>query len=140
MSETKIDSITAKGIKVGEDEYEVDAIVFATGFDAMTGALKNIDIIGSNNQTLNNKLEDGPRMYLGLLAKGFPNLFTITGPGSPSVLSNMLPSIEQHVDWISNCIKYLSDNDFNQIEPTMEAEEEWISHVNEVAGLSLIHI
>lgn len=137
VSETKIDSITEKGIKVGKEEYEVDAIVFATGFDAMTGALKNIDIIGTNNQTLNNKWEDGPRMYLGLLAKGFPNLFTITGPGSPSVLSNMLPSIEQHVDWISECIQYLNDNEFTQIEPTMEAEEEWISHVNEVAGKSL---
>ena len=104
---TPISEITPKGVRVGDTEYELDAIVFATGFDAMTGALLNIDIQGRTAPTLRDKWEAGPRTYLGLMAAGFPNLFMITGPGSPSVLSNMMVSIEQHVDWIVDCLAHL---------------------------------
>jgi len=101
-----IEAITPAGIRAKGQEYAVDAIVFATGFDAMTGALLKIDIRGAGDQTLNEKWREGPKTYLGLGIAGFPNLFTITGPGSPSVLTNMLPSIEQHVEWVADCIGY----------------------------------
>ena len=117
--------------------YELDAIVFATGFDAMTGALHKVDIRGKSGLSLKEKWADGPRTYLGLATADFPNLFIVTGPGSPSVLSNMLPSIEQHVVWISDCIDYMSKNHLQAIEPTVQAEDEWVSHVNEVAGETL---
>ena len=95
-------------MRQGGRVYAVDDIVFATGFDAMTGALLKIDIrVGG--QTLKEKWREGPKTYLGLGIAGFPNLFTITGPGSPSVLTNMLPSIEQHVEWVADCIGYLRD-------------------------------
>ena len=107
VSESPIEAITPRGVKAKGREYEVDAIVFATGFDAMTGALLKIDIRGRGGLALSEKWSAGPRTYLGLAMAGFPNLFTITGPGSPSVLTNMLPTIEQHVDWIADCIAYL---------------------------------
>ena len=118
-------------------EYAVDAIIFATGFDAMTGALLKIDIRGIGGRKLNDKWREGPKTYLGLGISGFPNLFTITGPGSPSVLTNMLPSIEQHVEWIADCIAYLRDNGLSRIEAESEAEEGWVAHVREIAGLTL---
>jgi cyclohexanone monooxygenase len=99
----------------------------------MTGALLRIDIRGRDGVPLKTRWEAGPRTYLGLQVQGFPNLFTVTGPGSPSVLSNMIISIEQHVDWISDCIAYLDERGLATIEPTEEAEEKWIAHVNEVA-------
>ena len=114
-----------------------DAIVLATGFDAMTGALLTIDIRGRGGQTLRQKWCEGPRTYLGLSTFGFPNLFTITGPGSPSVLSNMIPSIEQHVNWIADCIAYMRERDLERIDACVEAEQAWVAHVNEVADETL---
>jgi len=116
---------------------KLDAIVFATGFDAMTGALLSIDIRGRAGQTLQQRWAAGPRTYLGIAIAGFPNLFAITGPGSPSVLSNMIVSIEQHVDWIADCIAYLREHDRGGIEATVEAEDGWVAHVNEVGNATL---
>jgi cation diffusion facilitator CzcD-associated flavoprotein CzcO len=137
VSRAPIEEITAGGLKVASEEYELDAIVFATGFDAMTGALLRIDIRNGAGKTLKEKWVEGPRTYLGLAMAGFPNLFTITGPGSPSVLTNMLPSIEQHVDWIAECLGYMRERGHRRVEPTFEAEDAWVSHVSAVAGTSL---
>lgn len=130
-------TVTPKGVKSGEDEYELDVIIFALGFDAMTGALSKIDIRGRGGVTLKEKWQDGPGTYLGLMVAGFPNLFLVTGPGSPSVLSNMVVSIEQHVDWIGGCISAMGERQMDAIEATREAEEAWVAHVNEVAGMTL---
>ena len=132
-----IEAITPQGVRTRDAEYAVDRIVFATGFDAMTGALLNIDIRGRGGRRLQEKWAAGPRTYLGIAIAGFPNLFTITGPGSPSVLSNMIVSIEQHVDWITDCITYLRAHDRERIEATPEAEEAWVAHVNEVGNMTL---
>ncbi len=133
---TPIREITANGVRAGDAEYAVDAIVFATGFDAMTGALLNIDI-SAGDGTLREKWEGGPRTYLGLMTAGFPNMFMITGPGSPSVLSNMMVSIEQHVDWIADCMAYLRAQGLDCIEATPAAEDAWVEHGNEVAHKTL---
>jgi cyclohexanone monooxygenase len=111
LQKTPLAELTAKGVRTSEREYEFDSIVFATGFDAMTGALLTIDIRGRDGISLREKWGEGPRSYLGLTVAGFPNLFTVTvtGPSSPSVLSNMVVSIEQHVEWITDCIASLRD-------------------------------
>ncbi|GHO99767.1 cyclohexanone monooxygenase [Reticulibacter mediterranei] len=132
-----IQEITPKGLRTQDAEYELDVIVFATGFDAMTGSLFNLNIRGKNGEALKEKWATGPRTYLGLMSAGFPNLFMITGPGSPSVLSNMTTSIEQHVEWITDCIRYMQEHHFSQLEPKMEAEDAWVAHVNEVANQTL---
>jgi cyclohexanone monooxygenase len=132
-----IEAIFAKGVRTGGVEYAVDDLVFATGFDAMTGALLNIDIRGRGGRRLAAEWADGPRTYLGLTVEGFPNLFTITGPGSPSVLSNMIVSIEQHVDWIADCVRHLRERGLATIEATAAAQEAWVRHVNEVGHLTL---
>jgi cation diffusion facilitator CzcD-associated flavoprotein CzcO len=132
-----IEAITPHGLRTPEAEYELDSIVFATGFDAMTGALLSIDIRGRTGTMLREKWAAGPRTYLGVATAGFPNLFTITGPGSPSVLSNMIVSIEQHVDWIADCLVYLREHDLGGIEANVEAEDEWVAHVNEVGHATL---
>ena len=132
-----IEAITPAGVRQGGRVYAVDDIVFATGFDAMTGTLTRVDISGRNGQTLAAKWEAGPRTYLGLMTAGFPNLFMITGPGSPSVLSNMMVSIEQHVDWISDCLAAMGKRGLGCIEPTADAEDAWVAHVNEVAHRTL---
>jgi len=132
-----IEAITPHGLRTPEAEYELDSIVFATGFDAMTGALLSIDIRGRTGTTLREKWAAGPRTYLGVATAGFPNLFTITGPGSPSVLSNMIVSIEQHVDWIADCLVYLRERELGGIEASVEAEDEWVAHVNEVGHATL---
>lgn len=137
VSKSSIEEITPKGLRVKDREYSLDSLVFATGFDAMTGALLKIEIRGKNSTTLKQKWNGQPKSYLGISINEFPNLFTITGPGSPSVLTNMLPSIEQHVNWIAECIEYMRKNDLVAIEPTKEAEEAWVSHVNEVANQTL---
>lgn len=139
VATTPIEEITATGVRAGDTTYELDAIVFATGFDAMTGALLNIDIRGRGDTTLREKWSAGPRAYLGLATAGFPNLFTVTGPGSPSVLSNMLPSIEQHVNWIADCLAHLRERGLDRIEPKPEAEEAWVAHVSEIAGETLYY-
>jgi cyclohexanone monooxygenase len=133
-----IERITPTGIQTEQGFFELDALVYATGFDAMTGTLLRIDIRGRDGRRLADHWEAGPRTYLGLQMVGFPNLFTITGPGSPSVLSNMIVSIEQHVDWIADCITHLDEHGLSTIEATVEAEEKWIEHVNEVAEGSMM--
>ena len=133
ISESAIERFTAEGLVAGGREYPLDSAVFATGFDAMTGALFSIDIRGRNGLRLADKWSDGPRTYLGLTVADFPNLFTITGPGSPSVLSNMLPSIEQHVDFIADCIAYMRERGQVTVEAEPEAEENWGQLVNAIA-------
>ena len=127
-----IEAITPRGIKTRDSEHALDSIVFATGFDAMTGALLRIDVRGRGGQRLADKWAGGPRTYLGLAMAGCPNLFAITGPGSPSVLSNMIVSIEQHVDWIADCLVRLRARGVAAIEATEDAENAWVAHVNEV--------
>ncbi|HMM90698.1 flavin-containing monooxygenase [Bradyrhizobium sp.] len=132
-----IEAITGNAVRVGAKDYEVDALVLATGFDAMTGSVAKIDIKGRGGQTLNRKWAAGPRTYLGLMSAGFPNLFVITGPGSPSVLSNMIVSIEQHVDWIADCLAYMRDRGLAAMEASVDAEDKWVDHVNDVASTTL---
>jgi cation diffusion facilitator CzcD-associated flavoprotein CzcO len=137
VNEDPIEEILPRGLRTKEAVHELDCIVFATGFDAMTGSLLAVDIRGAGGWSLRQKWAEGPRTYLGLQTAGFPNLFLITGPGSPSVLSNMVPSIEQHVDWISDCIAYLRAKGLRRVEATPAAEEAWVAHVNEVADATL---
>ncbi len=132
-----IERVTPKGLVTGGVEYELDAIVFATGFDALTGALLRMDVRGRGGLTLKDAWRDGPRTHLGLMVPGFPNLFTISGPGSPSVLTNMATSIEQHVEWISDCIEYLDNHGDHTIEATPAAASAWVEHVNAVADTTL---
>lgn len=132
-----IAAITPTGVQVGGHIYEVDTIVYATGFDAMTGSFTRVDIRGRQGRKLTDDWAEGPRSYLGLGVTGYPNLFTITGPGSPSVLSNMLTSIEQHVEWISDCIAYMHQQGLQWIEPEQEAQDAWDDHVREVAYMTL---
>ena len=136
VRETPIEEITPAGPRTSERQFSVDSIVFATGFDAMTGALNAI-AIRCREGYLKDKWAAGPRTYLGLMVAGFPNLFLITGPGSPSVLSNMAISIEQHVDWISNCIAYLRNHGIASMEADEDAETAWVNHVNEVGNMTL---
>jgi cyclohexanone monooxygenase len=132
-----IERITETGIQTAQGHFELDVIVLATGFDAMTGALARIDISGRDGVALRDAWAEGPRSYLGLQVAGFPNLFTVTGPGSPSVLVNMMVAIEQHVDWVADCIAYVRDHDVASIEATVDAQDRWVDHVNEVANLTL---
>ncbi|MEE2777858.1 MAG: NAD(P)/FAD-dependent oxidoreductase [Acidobacteriota bacterium] len=133
-----IDEITPRGVRANGTEDPVDCIVYATGFDAMTGALMAIDIRGRGGAALRDSWSAGPRTYLGLGTVGFPNLFTITGPGSPSVLANMIPAIEQHVNWVADCIRWLEEEGVPTIEPKIEAQDDWVEHVNEVASATLL--
>lgn len=137
VSTASIDRLTQTGIETNGQSYTFDSIVFATGFDAMTGALFKIDICGRRNLSLKEKWHAGPRNYLGLMSNAFPNLFTITGPGSPSVKGNMLNSIEQHVDLVTTCIDDMRARDLATIEPTLEAEDEWVAQVQETANRTL---
>ena len=137
LRRTPIESITEKGIETSDGAREFDAIVYATGFDAMTGPLLRVDIRGRGGKRLVDAWIDGPRSYLGIAIHGFPNLFTITGPSSPSVLSNMLVSIEQHVDWVSDCIGWMNEHDKTAIEPSDEAERDWAEHTAHLAGMTL---
>ena len=129
--------ITELGLRTKTREYELDAIAFATGFDAMTGALLDIDIRGAGGLRLADKWAHGPRTYLGLMTAGLPNLFMITGPGSPSVKTNMIASIEQHVDWIANCVAHLRREGISRIDADAAAEDAWVEHVNQVADSTL---
>ena len=137
VSRTPIERFTADGIEVDGAEYKLDAIVCATGFAAMTGSFDKIRITGRNGRTLAEKWRAGPRAYLGVASAGFPNLFTITGPGSPSVLASMIQAIEQHVDWMADCMAHLRDIGAATIEPVQAHEDDWIEHVNEVSKVSL---
>jgi len=132
-----IEAITSDGLRTREAAYTLDSIVFATGFDAMTGALLAIDIRGRGGCALKDAWAEGPRTYLGLTVAGFPNLFAITGPGSPSVLSNMIVSIEQHVDWIADCLDHMRAQGHETIEATADAQSAWVAHVNEIGHMTL---
>jgi cyclohexanone monooxygenase len=135
-----IEAITPAGIRTSDAKYELDAIVFATGFDAMTGALLAMDIRGRGGQTLRQAWQAGPRTYLGLSVAGFPNLFIVTGPGSPSVLSNVVLSIEQHVEWITDFAAYLRKHDIDWAEPRTQVQDAWVAHVNDVASQTLFPV
>jgi len=137
LNSNPIKSITENGILTKNKEFKFDTIIFATGFDAMTGALQAIDITGKNGKKLKQVWKDGPKSFLGLLINGFPNLFTVTGPGSPSVLTNMMVAIEQHVEWISNCINFLSKSNLNEVEADELFQIEWMDHIEEVAKNTL---
>src|SRR5689334_3039019 len=133
-----IAEITAIGLRTeGGQTFELDALVFATGFDAMTGALREIDVRTTAGAVLRDHWEGGPLTYLGLMMSGFPNLFVVTGPGSPGVKTQMIASIEQHVDWIADCIGHMRKQGFDRIEPSPQAEREWVEHVNQVADSTL---
>jgi cation diffusion facilitator CzcD-associated flavoprotein CzcO len=138
LRKDSIERITPNGIKTRDREYELDIIVFATGFDALTGTLLKIDIRGRDGLSLRDVWKAGPRTYLGLQVPGFPNMFTVTGPGSPSVLCNMPVAIEQHVEWITECIAYMRDNGVERCEAAPEATEKWVEHVNEAANATLL--
>ena len=137
LREEPIRTISEAGLKTARTDYEFDVLVLATGFDAMTGSLLRMNIEGRDGLALKDKWSAGPISYLGLGVAGFPNLFTVTGPGSPSVLSNMLVSIEQHVDWIVKCIQDMLAGGNSLIEANEAAESQWVAHVNEVANATL---
>ncbi len=136
VSEQPIEEITPSGVRVAGSDYDVDCIVYATGFDAMTGSLLKINANGPT-MSLQQAWEAGPRTYLGLAVHGLPNMFTISGPGSPSVLTNMITSIEQHVEWIRDCMVVLRDRGLRRIEATEQAQDEWVDYVNLVASMTL---
>ncbi|WP_110472480.1 flavin-containing monooxygenase [Williamsia limnetica] len=126
------------GLRTTGAEYDFDAVVLALGFDAVTGALMEIDIKGRDGEKLTDRWKHGPRSYLGVAVSGFPNLFTVTGPGSPSVLGNVVTSIEQHVDFITDCIEFANRKGHDIIEAADAAEDSWVRHVAEKASESLI--
>src|SRR5262245_23242253 len=132
-----IRTITETGIDTVSRSFAFDAIVFATGFDAMTGPIVAVDVRGRNGRSLAAKWAEGPKTYLGLTTTGFPNFFMITGPGSPSVLSNMVVSIEQHVDWVGECLAHMRAEHLDVVEPTPVAEAGWVQHVNDCADITL---
>ena len=132
-----IEAITPTGVRAHGEDFEVDALVFATGFDAMTGALTAVDIRGKEDASLHERWADGPISYLGLAMADFPNLFTVTGPGSPSVFTNMIPTIEQHVDWITDCLAWMQDRNYTAIEAEHDAERAWWEHHQEVATVGI---
>ena len=138
LRQEPIKAIAASGVTTDTRSFDVDVIVFATGFDAMTGAILAVHpITGRGGKSLSDVWATGPQTYLGLTVAGFPNLFMITGPGSPSVLSNMMVSIEQHVDWVSEALDQLRAQGLHTIEPTAAAEAGWVAHVNDCANITL---
>lgn len=137
LRETPIEEITADSVRTGKTSHTVDALVLATGFDAITGALNKIDIRGRDGAKLRDVWADGPRSYLGLSIAGFPNLFMIAGPGSPSVLTNMMVSIQHHVDWIAEAMTFLANRQLATIEPSHEAQDAWVKEVEMVANSTL---
>ncbi len=133
-----IQKITATGLRTRDQAFgPFDALVFATGFDAMTGALSEIDIRVDGGPALAEAWEAGPRTYLGLMVAGFPNMFIVTGPGSPSVKTQMILAIEQHTDWIAGCLGYMRVNGYGRIEADQPAQDDWVQHVNQVADSTL---
>jgi cyclohexanone monooxygenase len=133
-----IEAITPTGLRTADASYEFDDLIFATGFDAMTGALTRMDIRGVGGISLKDAWSEGPKTYLGLQVAGFPNMFIIAGPGSPSVLTNMLPSIEQHVNWIGQTLDDMRRKGISRIEATPQAQEAWVAHVNETAAPTIL--
>jgi cyclohexanone monooxygenase len=137
LREAPIEAITPAAVRTSDATYDVDALVFATGFDAMTGALLSIDIKGAGGADFRQAWAEGPKTYLGLAVAGFPNMFIITGPGSPSVLSNMINSIEQHVEWIIDCLDYMRGKGLTRIAADPTEQEAWVEHVRRVADKTL---
>ncbi len=137
ISSQPIELMTPTGLQANGRNFEFDSVIFAIGFDAMTGTLFNVDIRGRKGRVLKDKWCAGPRTYLGLMSADFPNMFMITGPGSPSVKSNMLTSIEQHVEFVVDGLTFLRDNDLEVIEPELKAEDRWVDHVQEAANATL---
>src|SRR3954468_12619192 len=135
---TPIERITPSGIRTSDAEYPLDIIVFATGFDAMTGPLLRMGITGRGGKSLAEAWQAGPLTYLGVQVAEFPNLFTVTGPGSPSVLCNMPVAIEQHADWIADCIAYMQENGLERVETTPEAVDNWVEELNTAASATLL--
>jgi cyclohexanone monooxygenase len=135
---TPIDTLTERSVRTTAEDYPLDALIFATGFDAMTGALAAIDIRGRAGRRLRDDWADGPHTYLGLASAGFPNLFLITGPQSPSVFTNMVPSIEQHVEWIADCLEYLRAHCIARIEASENAQADWVAHTAAIANATLM--
>ncbi|MNO45134.1 Phenylacetone monooxygenase [compost metagenome] len=138
LSDDPIVAVTERGVRTLDHDFEFDALIFATGYDAMTGPLLAVDIRGVDGLSLRDKWSAGPRTYLGLATAGFPNLFMITAPGSPSVLSNMVVSIEQHVEWISELIATARAQGVRQVEAQVEAEDAWVAMVNQIAAGTLM--
>ena len=134
---TPITRITTTGIATSAADHAFDSIVFATGYDAVTGSLTRIDIIGRSGVGLKDKWRDGPKSYLGIMVADYPNLFTITGPGSPSILTNVVMSIEQHVEWVADCLGMMARTGADLIEPELAAEDEWVAHVADIAAQTL---
>ena len=137
LKKTPIEAVTATSIVTSQESFELDALVCATGYDALTGAVLNIDVRGRKGQSLAQQWADGPRTYLGIMTHGFPNMFIITGAGSPSVLVNMVVGIEHHVEWICDCIAYLRDRALDTIEAGLAAQDKWVEHVNQAAAKTL---
>ena len=133
-----ITEITPRGLRTRDGHYDLDVLVYATGFDGMTGALLSMDICGVGGLALRDKWADGAGTYMGLVAAGFPNLFMITGPGSPAVFSNVMLSIEQHVEWIADCLAYMVEHGFDRIDADPEAETRWTRQIEEVAARSIV--
>ncbi|WP_432856171.1 flavin-containing monooxygenase [Amycolatopsis sp. CA-161197] len=132
-----IEAITPTGLRTAAADYDLDVLVFATGFDAMTGSLSRMDIRGAGGRPLTEKWAAGPRTYLGLSVAGFPNLFLLTGPGSPSVFSNMVNSAEQHVEWVAGFLDHAREHRVRRAEATVEAEDAWVDHVRDAAEATL---
>ncbi|WP_409330869.1 flavin-containing monooxygenase [Trujillonella humicola] len=137
VRERPIAEITETGLRTGDEHHDLDVLVLATGFDAMTGSFTRIDIRGRGGRTLAQKWAEGARTYLGVMTAGFPNLFTLTGPGSPAVLCNMFLAIEQHVDWVGRLLTTMAEQGHDVVEPTVASEEEWTAHVDEAADGTL---
>ncbi len=138
VRENPIDTFTEKGVRLRDgQELEFDMIVFAIGFDAITGALNNIDLRGRAGVTIKEAWANGPNAYLGLLAADFPNMYILTGPGSVSVLANMYTSIEQHVDWVADLLVDMRERGRATVEASHEAQEKWMAHVAEVGDATL---
>ena len=137
LAKEPIEDVTPEGVRTSRNTYPLDTLVLATGFDAVTGPLLAMDIRGCNGLPLREAWADGPVTYLGVAVAGFPNLFTITGPGSPSVLTNMVASIEQHVEWVIDCIEHVRRRPHSRIEALPDAQEKWTDHVAEVAAFTV---
>ncbi|WP_418320853.1 flavin-containing monooxygenase [Piscinibacter sakaiensis] len=137
LRSSPISEIVPDGVCAGSQLHQLDALVFATGYDAVTGALDRIDIRGRNGRKLKDEWADGPRTYLGLMSHGFPNLFFITGPQSPSILTNVIMSIEQHVEWIAGCLGHMQRNGLRSIEADAQAQQDWVVRTNELAMKTL---
>ena len=137
LKKEPIEAVTQTGLLVGGKEMPFDALIFATGYDAMTGSLLRMNICGRDGKALVESWKEGPQTFLGIACNTYPNLFTITGPGSPSVLTNMLPSIEQHVNLIGELLKYAQSKNATCIEADYQAQENWVDHVNQIASKTI---